>query len=516
MLVNRILIDTNILFRLEDNDPTPANYAQFSRLCAENNITLHVHQASVDDIERDKDKLRKTVSKSKLAKYAILKKSFRNADQLETDFGYSRNDNDISDCHILSTVKDDLVDFVVTEDLGLHKRAERIGLSDRLLNLRQIIDLLEDKYANVLVNLQLINERFCYEIDLSDAIFDSIREDYDDFDIWFAKCRTEKRKCWIINDESTIAGVVIFNDETDKLKEWPLAGRKVLKICTFKISEKYRGGRLGEQFVRQILWYAYENRYESVYLTAFAKQDILINLISYYGFREVGRSSADEICFEKEWVNVKEIPDRFHAARFDYPRLPAFSSDAFLVPIKYAFTQRLFPEIDSLSHRGQLSLFHAVGIKSDRDTLIPSTSIRKAYVCNAAIDSIASGSDLYFYQTVCENEGISQCLVAHGIVDDYITVQNIENLVAATAKRTVYSSSELLTILQKRNPTRVIRFIHMGYLTPLINLKMLKFQEIVKGHPQSIVRVNMLAHAKLRELTQNTVRISRGPNPINA
>ncbi len=218
----------------------------------------------------------------------------------------------------------------------------------------------------------------------SDAIFDSIREDYDDFDIWFAKCRTEKRKCWIINDESTIAGVVIFNDETDKQKEWPLAGRKVLKICTFKISEKYRGGRLGEQFVRQILWYAYENRYESVYLTAFAKQDILINLISYYGFREVGRSAKGEICFEKEWVNVKAMADRFLAARSDYPRLPEFSSDAFLIPIKYVFSQRLFPEIDSLSHKGQLSLFQAVGINSVRETLIPSTSIRKAYVCNAA------------------------------------------------------------------------------------------------------------------------------------
>nr|WP_255626568.1 GNAT family N-acetyltransferase [Phyllobacterium sp. KW56] len=362
-----------------------------------------------------------------------------------------------------------------------------------------------------MVNLQLINERFCYEIDLSDTIFDSIREDYDGFDSWFAKCRTEKRKCWIINDESTIAGICIFNDETDRQKVWPLAGQKILKICTFKISEKYRGGRLGEQFVRQILWYAYENRYESIYLTVFAKQDSLISLITYYGFREVGRSANGEICFEKEWVNGKIIADRFLAARSDYPRLPEFSSDAFLIPIKYAFTQRLFPEIDSLSHKGQLSLFHAVGIDSDRETLIPSTSIRKAYVCNAAMDSIASGSDLYFYQTVCENEGVSQRLVAHGIVDDYITVPNIESLVAATAKRTVYSSSELLTILQRKNPTRVIRFIHMGYLTPLINLETLKSQEIVKGHPQSILRVNAVAHAKLRELTQNTVRISRRP-----
>lgn len=509
MPVNRILIDTNILFRLEDNHPTPANYARFSRLCAENSIVLHVHQASIDDIERDKDNLRKTISKSKLAKYATLKKSFRNTEQLETEFGYSGNDNDISDCHILSAVKDDLVDFVVTEDIGLHKRSERIGLSDRLLNLRQIIDLLEEKYANVLVNLQLINERFCYEIDLNDTIFDSIREDYGDFDLWFAKCRTEKRKCWIINDESTIAGVCIFNDETDRQKEWPLAGQKILKICTFKISEKYRGGRLGEQFVRQILWFAYENRYESVYLTVFAKQESLINLISYYGFREIGRSAKGEICFEKEWVNGKAIADRFLAARSDYPRLPEISSDAFLIPIKYAFTQRLFPEIDSLSHKGQLSLFQAVGVNSDKDTLIPSTSIRKAYVCNAAIDSIASGSDLYFYQTVCENEGISQRLVAHGIVDDYITVENIESLVATTAKRTVYSGSELTKILQKKNPTRVIRFIHMGYLTPLINLEMLKSHKIIKGHPQSIVRVNIIANAKLRELTQNTVKISQ-------
>ncbi len=498
MLVNRILIDTNILFRLEDNHPTPANYARFSQLCAENNIQLYVHQASVDDINRDKDSSRKAISKSKLAKYAILRKSFRTPTQLTAEFGYIGNENDVSDCHILSSVKDNLVDFIVTEDNGLHKRSDKVNLADRLLNLRQIIDLLEERYANTQVSLQLIDERFCYEIDFSDNIFASIRNDYPTFEEWSGKCRTEKRRCWVMYDEGKIAGICIFNDETKKPKEWPLAGSRILKICTLKISEKYRGGRLGEQFVRQILWYAYENEYDSVYLTVFPKHNSLINLISYYGFRNIGEFGRGEQCFEKEWVSQLITTDRFYEARLSYPRVPQASGEAFIIPINYAFTQRLFPEIDLLPVEGQLSLFQIVGVNSTREILIPSTSISKAYVCNAAVNSIPSGSDVYFYQTSCSNEGISQCLVAHGIVDDYSTVTTIEALVATTAKRTVYSQVELKEILQKQNPTRIIKFIHMGYLNPLINLSKLKLESILNGHPQSIVRIGTDRHVKLR------------------
>ena len=57
----RILVDTNVFFRLEDEVPVDPTYANISRL-ASGKHTLLLHPLTKADIERDKDARRRLVT----------------------------------------------------------------------------------------------------------------------------------------------------------------------------------------------------------------------------------------------------------------------------------------------------------------------------------------------------------------------------------------------------------------------------------------------------------------------
>jgi GNAT superfamily N-acetyltransferase len=76
-------------------------------------------------------------------------------------------------------------------------------------------------------------------------------------------------------------------------------GPKILKICTFKVKPKFRGEKLGELFLKQILWFAQKNSYDLVYLTEFKDQAVLIRVLEYFGFKTTGTISLDEQIYEK-------------------------------------------------------------------------------------------------------------------------------------------------------------------------------------------------------------------------
>ena len=265
----KFLLDTNILIPIEDARETPKDYAELLRKL-QGQHEVWVHEANLQDIRRDQNVSRRGISLSKAEKYPRLKNSWRLPDQLVRDFGEIKNENDLSDVHLLSAVEDKLVDILVTEDGGLHNRSQRAGLSDRVLTVRQALDFVST-HARVDYVLRSVAKRFCYELDPSDPIFASLQADYNGFNDWMAGCRASQRECWVVEDERSIAALVIFKEEADDDSPIGVKGR-TLKLCTFKVSEAYRGGRLGEQLLRQAMWAAYDEGYDSNYLTVFRKQ----------------------------------------------------------------------------------------------------------------------------------------------------------------------------------------------------------------------------------------------------
>jgi ribosomal protein S18 acetylase RimI-like enzyme len=255
-----------------------------------------------DDIKRDRDLERRAATLSKLEKFERLKglPDLSNW-ELSRHYGQINSDNDRSDCRLLYCLDRGAADFLITADDRLLRRAQRFGLGERVLSVRDAVQWLCQTFQPAEVELPYVVEKFAYSVDTSSVLFDGLRIDYPGFDRWFReKCARQHRKCWVVDVEGEVAGILIRKDEhraeTDNIK---LPGEKILKVSTFKISEMFRGEKFGEQLLKQCLWYAQSNGYELIYVTVFADKEGLIRLLKNYGFFTTGRNDNGEMVLEK-------------------------------------------------------------------------------------------------------------------------------------------------------------------------------------------------------------------------
>ena len=146
------------------------------------------------------------------------------------------------------------------------------------------------------------------EIQLTDEIFDSLREDYPPFDTWWRdKCVRERRRCWAVFDEG-LAGLIVRKDETAANTDATIKAAKILKICTFKVRPEKRGVKLGELLLKKVFWFAQANHYDLVYITTYKTQAALIDLLEYYGFKNTATKADGELIYEKTFTRNALVP----------------------------------------------------------------------------------------------------------------------------------------------------------------------------------------------------------------
>lgn len=199
MSTQSYLIDTNILIGLEDNKTVKPAYARFSSLSAKHKIEIFVHEAARDDIAQDNDVARRKISLSKIAKYQILakRKGLKRAD-LVSEFGLLKKPNDVVDATLLHALHISAVDFLVTQDKGLHGRAQKHSsdLGRRVLFVSDATELLTTTYEPKSVGIRHVADVKAHTIDHQDTFFDSLRDGYPEFDDWWqSKCVKQRRSC---------------------------------------------------------------------------------------------------------------------------------------------------------------------------------------------------------------------------------------------------------------------------------------------------------------------------------
>lgn len=395
------LIDTNVFIGLEDDRQVSEEVASFLALANKHGVGVFVHEAAKDDIARDTDVERRSVSLSKVSKFQILKKvRGLGEEDLKAAYGALNRANDVVDAMLLYALDKGAVDFLITEDRGLHLRARQHAphLSRRVLFIADAAALLVATYEPVEVPFRYVEEIGANEIPLSDRIFDSLREGYEGFDRWWQeKCVKQHRRCWAVYDNG-LAGLIVRKDEAPDDTDATLSGQKILKICTFKVRPEKRGTKLGELLLKQALWFAQSNNYDVVYVTTKTEQEVLIDLLEYYGFQHMTTLADEELVFEKQLsrdrVEVSDEDDLYEVAKRSYPRF--FTGDrvrAYVVPIMEAYHDTLFPELKDDSQGDLLSLI-GLGAGPKR----PGNTIRKVYLCRAQANLTHPGSLLYLLQ----------------------------------------------------------------------------------------------------------------------
>lgn len=488
MSAPRFLIDTNVFIGLEDHAVVAPHFASLQQLAGRHGVEIFVHEAAIDDIRRDKNEARRQVSLSKINKFPTVKK-MAGIDQssLEERYGRIRRHNDLVDATLLHALEIGVADFLVTEDQGLHERAEKASstLGARVLYVADAVSFLRSTYETTAVVFPAVVEMEANTISQSDPIFSSLREDYPPFDQWWReKCVKPMRKCWVVLDDGLIAGLVVRKDERPTDTDATLPGQKILKICTFKVRTESRGVKLGELLLKQVLWYAQSNKHDVVYLTTFPQQQTLIALLEYYGFRHTHNNAAGELVYEKGIgrERLEPIPGTslFELARQNYPRFATGDNvAAYAIPIQEEFHEILFPE---LVNRDQLSLFGEPG--SHR----PGNTIRKVYLCRAPANISQPGALLFFYKGKSETQP-SQAITTVGVFEEMKLAYSTEQLRQLAGGRSVYTDAQLRSLTATAtNPVKVINFLLAAHLEPAIPLAALTSIKVFAARPPQSIK----------------------------
>lgn len=499
------LIDTNILIGLEDNHTVDPAYAEFSSLAAKHKVDIFVHEAARDDIARDKNLPRRRISLSKIDKFQKLEKvKGLTKASLISDFGGINRPNDLVDATLLHALFIGAADFLVTQDKGLHDRAQKhsADLGRRVLFIADAAQLLTQTYEPKQVPIRHVAEVKAHTIDISDNFFDSLREGYQGFDGWWKeKCIAGRRPCWVVYDDDELAGLIVRKDEVASNTDAITKAAKILKICTFKVRPEKRGVKLGELLLKQVFWFAQSNGYDLAYLTAYEEQTALINLLEFYGFVLSGKKADGELIFERAFSNARLTRpagrSTFDVGRTNYPRfLVDEAVRGFGIPIKEGYHDILYPDLWNPKQRDLFS-----GRFSAETPTRPGNTIRKVYLCRAKSQLADPGTVLFFYKGASKDTP-SQAITAIGILEEVTLATSTRELMLKTGGRSVYSEGQLAEWEAcVERPVKVINYLLVDYIDPPIAIDELKKIGVFRGKmpPQSIFELTDQAFRKLLE-----------------
>jgi len=481
----KFLIDTNIFIPLEptssaDIEVLSPSAARLLRLIQENEHQVFLHPKSLVDIGRDKNPERQQLRRLAFEKYPHLEGTAAPFIDFTMVVGEAESDSNCDvDNHLLFSVDCNAVDFFITEDRGIHKKARKLEIENKVLRIIDAIRMLAQlTTTHIDVVFPAIEKVKAYAIDLNDPIFDSLREGYSGFDEWFIKCRTDHRDCFVISGEEGLDALCVLKDESSG--EYEMSG-KVLKVCTFKVGTHASGYRYGELMLKAVLSHAYNNGYDWIYLTAFEENERICVFLDTFGFsdEEGFRTQLGENVFKRKLHptdnNFKLPPLDFHI-RFG-PKYLSEECISYIVPIQPQYHRLLFPELER-----QMDMF----VENNPF----GNSILKAYICHSNMKNIEPGSLLFFYRS--QDSKVVQSI---GVAEKCIRSDNPTEIVQFVGKRTVYSYQAIVEMCHKKVLAILFRQAN-GYETPL-SRQQLESSGVFTRPPQSISRISKEGHTWL-------------------
>jgi len=296
------------------------------------------------------------------------------------------------------------------------------------------------------------------QINLNDPFFDTLKEDYQEFEAWFLKKSQSDSTAYVSYDEEDHLQAFLYlkiedneiNDVSPKLPKM-----KWLKVGTFKVTP--HGTRLGERFVKKILDYAIVEDVDAVYVTIFPKHEALIKLLTKYGFRRQAEKPSPN---GTEDVLVKTMRAYQEHTLLDYPLVNTNGNKKFILSIYPKFHTELFPDS---------KLFHE---KYDLIQDVSHTnSIHKIYICFMnGVSAINPGDLIVIYRTADGQGSAWYRSVASSIcvVEEIRTrkdFESVEDYIRYCQAYSIFDRKDLTVWFNQQKPLFIIKMTYNIALT---------------------------------------------------
>jgi hypothetical protein len=463
----------------ENDQVLSEDLQNLTKLLSDIKATVLVHPLSHREISAIRDPRLRDVMHSKIQTYSLLVSPPipKEQDEFFTLIEGPAGAQISVDNLLLFAVYRNAVDYLITEDRGIHRNAARLGVNDRVLLINEALqDLRKYLVRDRVFTSPAIELVPVHNLDVRDPIFDVLKQEYgEEFVPWFEKICKAGRKAFVnFREDRRLGALLIFKIEDEAIDSIPpLPKRKRLKLATFIVS--HVGQRIGELFIRLAVDIAINNGIDETYLTHFIKpEDLLVDLITEYGFTLVARKARDEAVFTKSLICDYKSCSRLSPPKISKLFYPSFYDGSavkkFVVPIRPEFHDRLFTDF----RRRRTSLTEFFG-----EFYPEGNSIKKVYITHSNIRKISPGDLVLFYRSD-DIKGITSLGVVESFHPGCEAVPEISLLVT---RRTVYSQVEIETM---DKPLSVLLFTHHFHFARPMLYHDLYENGILKGTPQTI------------------------------
>ena len=516
-----ILCDTNIFIYREQLEALSPDLVEFFSLCNQFQVTIIYHPLTITELKGCRDAENRTVQLSKLDAYHELEPALCPYTEADHEFlskvnptGRTENEHDKNDNRLLYSVYRNTVHLLVTNDQRLFKKAKRVGCETSVYLIDGAVAFLNQAFSlsHPVPTPIGITQKYLSELNLSDPIFDSLKQDYPGFNTWFQNKSREGKKCYVSmmrGSTPKLGSILITKDETEAISgEQSFPEKRRLKISTLKVANL--GMKLGECLLNIAIREALENEIDELYLTHFPEpeDDHLCELITEYGFEDAGIYNSKQVLpsSRKEHIYIKKL----HAERLSpevqidpvqlsqkyYPLYyDGTQVRKYIIPIQEQYYDGLFLPVG----KTQLGDFYDVETQ-DAKSLLRVYAIKKAYITHSKIKKLKEGDVLICYKT-CSSQKIpakKSCITEICIIDKvYTQMTDVEEISKITRSRTVYGYQELERI---KKPLTIILFKHNVSVTKTLTAKNLTDTGILNGPPQSITEITHEKYQKLIDI----------------
>jgi len=475
----RALLDTNILIHREANKVVRDDIGTLFRWLDKLGYEKCVHPDSVGEVRKHADPNVVATFERKLSSYRELKTLAADTSEIATLRADDQTENDRVDTSMLAELAGDRVDILITEDRGIHEKAETLGLTGRVFTIDAFLEKVTAENPELAdYKVLSVKRAFFGKVNVRDPFFDSFRADYPEFDHWFNRKADETAYICTSDSGDIVAFLYVKKEGLDENYSdiEPRFGKATrLKIGTFKVI--FNGHKLGERFLKIVFDNALRGNVDEIYVTAFrntAEHDRLIRLLEDWGFREFGTKGDKG---EKVWVRDFKPAVDSQDPRKTFPYVSG-RSKKFIVAIKPEYHTELLPD----------SILKTEKSEKYQHDMPYRNALSKVFISRSIERGMRAGDLVVFYRTADRGAGYHTSVatsigVVQGVIDG---IPNVRAFIAACRKRSVFTDPKPEEFWDAKPNWRpfVLNFLFVYSLPKRPNLKALQENDIIQAAPR--------------------------------